>query len=300
MLLLSPGTKGRVGPHRLYRKIALRLVRLGFHVLRFDFHGLGDSEGELDIDILVDMYNSIMGGRYVEDTEAAMDWVAAELGITRFVGSGLCGGSITALLTAERDSRIDCLLTLGIPTVLDGGPENWGRFVSNGRLKELRQGYLQKLADPRSWGRLLSGKSSYGVIWKALRSGRPRPRDMDSQRTKPGPSNVNPRFAPAFLSVLESGRPIMLIFSGADRLHHHFNEAFQAANERRARRLSGSYEVHVIESANHVLSDPAWLDAFMDRALAWLSARYPEIIEIPRGAKLGHSQPEAPIAYRQD
>jgi uncharacterized protein len=271
VLLLSPGTKGRVGPHRLYRKIALRLVRLGFHVLRFDFHGLGDSEGELDVDVLVDMYNSIMGGRYVEDTVAAMDWVAAELGITRFVGSGLCGGSITALLTAERDSRMESLLTLGIPTVLDGGPENWGRFLSNGRLKELRHGYLRKLADPGSWGRLLSGRSSYGVIWKALRSRRP--------------SNVNPRFAPAFLSVLASGRPIMLIFSGADRLHHDFDEAFQAAHQEHARTLSGTYEVHVIESANHVLSDPVWLDAFMDHALAWLGACHPARIEVPEPPK---------------
>ena len=39
LLLLSPGIKGRVGPHRLYLKMADRLVGMGFHVLRFDFRG---------------------------------------------------------------------------------------------------------------------------------------------------------------------------------------------------------------------------------------------------------------------
>ena len=75
VLLLSPGIKGRVGPHRLYLKIAARLAPLGFHVLRFDYHGLGDSEGEISELVLVDMYNTIHGGRYTGDTVAAMDWM---------------------------------------------------------------------------------------------------------------------------------------------------------------------------------------------------------------------------------
>ena len=103
VLLLSPGIKGRIGPHRLYLKLAAQLVPAGFHVLRFDFHGLGDSEGELHEELLADVYNTIQGGRYVEDTIAAMNWMEAEHGIAQFIGSGLCGGSITALLSAARD-----------------------------------------------------------------------------------------------------------------------------------------------------------------------------------------------------
>ena len=131
ILMLSPGMKGRVGPHSLYLKFAERLVPLGFHLLRFDFYGLGDSEGELTEDVLADMYNAIQGGRYVDDTIAAMDWMQAEHGIKRFVGSGLCGGSITSLLTAQRDPRIFALLGIGLPAVLDGGEANWGALDSS-------------------------------------------------------------------------------------------------------------------------------------------------------------------------
>ena len=85
VLLLSPGIKGRVGPHRLYLKIAERLVPMGFHVLRFDFYGLGDSEGEIEEHLLSDMYNTIQSGRYVDDTIAAMDWMRATTSLPRAV-----------------------------------------------------------------------------------------------------------------------------------------------------------------------------------------------------------------------
>jgi dienelactone hydrolase len=160
VLLLSPGIKGRVGPHRLYLSIAARLVPLGFHVLRFDYYGLGDSEGELSERALADMYNSIQAGRYIGDTIAAMDWMQRTLEIRRFVGSGLCGGSISALATAEVDRRIECLLGMGLPTVLEGGPENWARILTKHQIVSLRHRHdppCQRSTEPihalrpRSW-----------------------------------------------------------------------------------------------------------------------------------------------------
>ena len=41
ILLLSPGEKNRVAPHRLYVKMAQQFSSLGFLVLRFDPEGLG-------------------------------------------------------------------------------------------------------------------------------------------------------------------------------------------------------------------------------------------------------------------
>ena len=166
VLLLSPGIKGRVGPHRLYLKIAERLTPLGFHVLRFDYHGLGDSEGELAERVLADMYNSIQAGRYVGDTIAAMDWMQETFGIRRFVGSGLCGGIDQRTPNGGVDSRIECLLGIGLPTVLEGGPENWARVLSQHQIVSMRNSYFSKLVDPKSLMRFLSGKSNYRTILK--------------------------------------------------------------------------------------------------------------------------------------
>lgn len=278
VLLLSPGIKGRVGPHRLYLKLANRLVSRGFHVLRFDYSGLGDSAGEISERMLVDVYTSIQTGRNVGDTIAAMDWMQRTHGIKRFIGSGLCGGSISALLAAETDSRIESLLGIGLPTVLEGGPENWARILTQQQLVSLRGAYLRKLANPRSWLRFLAGKSDIRSIWRvmknwAFRTSRPRKAPNESP-PKAEVDNTNPRFAGAFLAILRSRRPVLLVFSGADRLHAQFRENFEAHQAVALASLRNLYEVHVVRDANHVLSDPAWLSELLQVAEQWLNVRY--------------------------
>src|SRR5215204_5779178 len=95
ILLLSPGVKMRVAPHRLYNKMAARFVAHGYPVLRFDFHGLGDSEGDAPETLLADLYGATQVGRFVADTTAAMDWMQRNHAVTRFVAAGLCGGALT-------------------------------------------------------------------------------------------------------------------------------------------------------------------------------------------------------------
>ncbi len=102
VLILSPGVKMRVAPHRLYNKLAERFVAMGYPVLRFDFHGLGDSEGAAPEALLADFYGATQLGRYVGDTVAAMDWMQRTYGTRRFIAAGLCGGALTGLLTAAR------------------------------------------------------------------------------------------------------------------------------------------------------------------------------------------------------
>jgi len=294
VLLLSPGIKGRVGPHRLYLKIAERLAPLGFHVLRFDYHGLGDSEGAVAEHVLADMYNTIHGGRYANDTIAAMDWMQTNYRVGRFVGSGLCGGSISALLTAERDARIECLLGIGLPTVLEGGPENWAIALSQHQIASIRGSYFGKLADPKSLLRLLSGKSNYSAIAKILRQWLAGPKTAADTATTVQPAAVdrtNPRFASAFVSMLESSRAMLLIFSGADRLHAQFAENFESHNQQRIHSSRHLYSVHVIPNANHVLSDPAWVAEMLDVSEHWLAARYP----VPCGQTLGDHEQSQPV-----
>lgn len=278
VLLLSPGIKGRVGPHRLYLKIAARLVPLGFHVLRFDFPGLGDSDGALSERVMADMYNSIQSGRYVGDTTAAMDWMENTCRVRRFVGSGLCGGSLTALLTAENDRRIECLLGIGLPATMEGSREHWGRHLTEGQLARVRDGYFRRLRSPESWRRLLLGRSDYAVIWKAIRqvlvpagSRAPAPAAADDRTD----DNTNPRFGPAFRAVAESGRPLLLLFGENDRLHFAFAEKFEARNAPWLQHRPRPYSVQLISKANHVMSDNPWVKEMLDIAERWLQDQYP-------------------------
>ena len=95
---------------------------------------------------------------------------------------------------------------------------------------------------------------------------------------------TNPRFASAFLSMLESSGPLLLVFSGADRLHAQFAENFESHNEARIRHLRHLYSVHVVPHANHVLSDPAWIAEMLDVGERWLTTRYPASLSATRPA----------------
>jgi pimeloyl-ACP methyl ester carboxylesterase len=281
VLLLSPGIKGRVGPHRLYLKMAARLVGLGFHVLRFDFAGLGDSEGAIDDSVLANVYNSIQSGRYVGDTLAAMDWMKGECGVDRFVGSGLCGGSITALLAGADDQRMRSMLALSIPTALDGGEANWGRFATDRQLAGIRRGYFMRLAKPDAWRRLLSGRTNYRTLWRSLRAALPRtPKDSPAAAAPVESAGMprddtNPKFAPAFMKFLRSKRPMLLVFSGGDRLQWDFEEKFVARNRPHLEPLKHYYEMRTIANANHILSDPAWVRELLELAADWLDRVHP-------------------------
>ena len=46
IVFLHGWTGYRIGPHRIFVEAARRLAAVGYHSLRFDFRGRGDSDGE--------------------------------------------------------------------------------------------------------------------------------------------------------------------------------------------------------------------------------------------------------------
>lgn len=279
ILLLSPGVKMRVAPHRLYNRMAEHFAGLGYPVLRFDFHGLGDAEGEVPEKLLADLYGSVQIGRYVGDTRAAMEWMRREFGLERFIAAGLCGGAITGLLAARKDPRIVGLLGLGIPVILDSAQADKSRFLTQGQMDRLQRGYFSKLLDPQSWFRLLTFQSDYRVIWRILRRrfAGPAPDVPESGGDaghKEEDDNTNPLFAPAFFDMVDSGRQILFIFSGSDRLDWEYEEKFA---RRHAERLAGAkdcYEVTTIPEANHILSMPEWQQSMLRLCDDWLARHF--------------------------
>lgn len=281
IVLLSPGVKMRVGPQCLYRRMTDRFVRLGFPVFRFDFYGLGDSEGELTEVALADVYNHIEVGRFVDDTLDGLDWMERHCGLSRFVVSGLCGGAITGLLAAGRDPRIAGLLSLGITPVLASRAANPGAYMTTGQLHDLRRGYLRKLIDPMSWWRLLTLRSEYDLIWTTLfeplkRAFRKRAAVTATATAAPAADdNANPLFPPAFFHMIDTDRPMLLVFSGGDRLYWEFQEKFEARYVERLKAAHAGYKVHVVPNANHVLSLPEWEDDMLRVAQQWLDEKFP-------------------------
>jgi len=278
VILLSPGVKMRVAPHRLYLKMTERFVSLGYPVLRFDFYGLGDSEGEVQEEYLADLYGSIQVGRYVDDTLAAMDWMQQTYGTSQFIVSGLCGGAITGLLAGARDQRVTCLLGLAIPVILDGSRIDFTKYMTDVQSKGMRDGYIQKLWDLgawRSWVRFLTFQSDYRLIARLLlKPLLSRVRPTMSASPVPGQSevvdNTNPYFAPAFRRMISTSRYVYLIFAEVDRLYYEFEKKFVERNRAELESYGHWYEVHVTKDANHIFSFREWEEDMLDQCSRWL------------------------------
>jgi hypothetical protein len=268
IIILSPGIKNRVAPHRLYVKMAKMFQEMGYEVFRFDPEGLGDSDGEIDVALAADLYRSIQTGRFVEDTIEAMDWMEKERGISRFVLSGLCGGAITGLLAGAEDPRVAGLHSLGIPVILDGSEVDSSRFITDGQLDRLKKGYLRKLTDPRSWIRLLSFKSDFGMLFRSFFR-------KKSPQEPATTDNYNPLFSQAFEQFAAAGKKMLLVFSGADRLYWEFQEKFLDRHGALAERYRESYSIHVIEEANHIFSFEEWQRDMLSVSRAWLIGNFP-------------------------
>ncbi|MEW8624375.1 MAG: hypothetical protein AB2551_01315 [Candidatus Thiodiazotropha sp.] len=285
VLLLSPGVKMRVGPHRLYNKLSKKLIDHGVNVFRFDFFGLGDSEGVIDESVLKDVYNTILDGRFIGDTVDAMDWLESNQGQKQFILGGLCGGALTGLLTACEDQRVTGLLALGIINVFEGGEDNFGKFVTEGQLTSLKDGYIKKLTDISSWKRLLTFKSDFRVIFKILlkplrklASNVQGAKDEDAEFAMPKTlqgSNVNPKFAPSFFKMLKNSKKMLLIFSGADRLLWEFEEKFENIYKKKLKSYKDVYQVHTIPDANHILASREWEASVYEYVDDWLRVNYP-------------------------
>jgi hypothetical protein len=287
VVLYSPGAKMRVGPGRLYVPLTEVLTAMGYLVLRFDFYGLGDSEGDLEETVLADVYTNIQVGRYVADGQIALEWLRREYGASRFIVGGLCGGALTGLLVAEREPSIEALLSIGMTVTLDSDGATPSKYLTRFELAHLRQGYLAKLLNPKAWLRLLTFRSDFSVIVRSMLAGLAdrvrgvaggRAASTSTPMTSPADlaaaphlANVNPLFPTAFFAFLDRGGRALMVFSEKDRMLGDWREKFLDLHPEPMRRFAPQVREHVVAGANHVLSERAWQQEMHDVARQWLA-----------------------------
>jgi len=287
IILLSPGIKSHIGPHRLYVNMAERYSKDGYVVLRFDFHGLADSEGDVEETFVADIYGSIEQGRYVDDVLAAMDYLENEQGIGRIVLGGLCGGAITGLIAGSFDSRVVGLIGLGIPVINASTPMNQSKYMTAGQAASLRSSYFEKLRDVSAWKRFFSFKSDYRIIWRILFK-KSAPSSVQPAGISPAPdcgtkqavenslndSNVNMLFPQAFHKMVSSSRRLLLIFSEMDRLYWEFNEKFWQPYMQIYQDKMSFIDVRILKNANHIISSPDSQKEMLDWTSGWLEENH--------------------------
>ena len=234
VVLLCPGHQYRVGPHRMYVKLARCLENEGYHVLRVDSEGIGDSTGGFSDEYLHEVHARIQRGKFIKSSSWIIRQYRKEYGLKKVVVSGLCGGSLTGLLVSRCCRAVDAVVGLGLPfkfiDVQDpiSGPAATNELQKKGASAPVRESlfqvYLRKTLDLDAWKRALFLRSDYRLIINALKHAF----QMKVLRRNP---TIIYKAIDALFKLFDSDRPVLLIYSGND--FHYQN--FQAIVEQNAK-----------------------------------------------------------------
>lgn len=276
--LLNAGLKGRVAPNRISVRIARALCARGFPVLRFDAHGVGDSEGELTgvNELNMDVWGMIQRGALVADTLAANDVLARETGKDRIVVFGQCGGAVTAALAAAADGRVRAAVLVDLPVRLVSSSidmtDLWMDIHPPG---EMVKEYLRKAADPRAWMKLLRLQSNFTglrkVVFRGLGAGR-----RKGLRGGAAGHPVSDRFLwslkDACDSFLARKGLLSFVFAENDFSVKEFRQDLLPFLDGGGRGLPRGVSLHVIKDANHIYTEEAWQAELFGRINAFFDA----------------------------
>ncbi|MBN1464148.1 hydrolase 1, exosortase A system-associated [candidate division KSB1 bacterium] len=137
VLMIVGGAQTRIGSHRMYVQLARFLCRNGLPVMRFDYEGLGDSEGDF------------VGFEYAGPSiRAAVDTLYLSFSsLQRVVIWALCDGATAAILYAPSDSERICSLVVANP------------FLESETAKAqtiLKNYYIRRLMQADFWRKVLT------------------------------------------------------------------------------------------------------------------------------------------------
>lgn len=102
VLLCYPFGQEYMRAHRAFRQLALLLSGKGFHVLRFDYRGTGDSAGDLD--------EGVLAGGWLDDIDLAVEELRESAGVDDVSIVGLRLGALLAAEACRRRTDISRLV----------------------------------------------------------------------------------------------------------------------------------------------------------------------------------------------
>ncbi len=242
VLIVVGGPQYRTGSHRQFTLLARLLAERGVPALRFDYRGMGDSDGEVRT-----------FERVGADIRCAIDQLFTRLpGLKDVVLWGLCDAASAALFYAHQDARVSGLILLN----------PWVRTEQGLARAHLRQYYLQRLFQTSLWGKIACGEFKVRDAARALGKS---VLDALGAGSPPGTAGNSAGGEPPLPDRMEAallkfpGR-VLLILSGNDLTAQEFKDAVSGSG--RWRRLLADARVtrRDLPEANHTFARREWRD----------------------------------------
>ena len=249
LLVVVGGPQYRVGSHRQFVLLARDLAVAGFPVLRFDYRGMGDAEGD---------------PATFEDTAPDIQRALAELlrecpQVQRVVLWGLCDGASAALLYLQRggDPRIVgvCLLN------------PWVRTATGLARAQVRHYYGQRLFEREFWRKLLNGQVDIGATARELAR---KLATIFDGRVGGGESADESYPTRMAQGLTKGGGQVLLVLSGRDLVAQEFIDHTTADPQWRAALAAPGVQRLDLPLADHTCSSAEWRGWVAQATVRWL------------------------------
>lgn len=140
-------------------KLAERLCKEGFTVLRFDFTGNGESEGQLSEGTLT---------QAVSDLKSALDFVSAltKIDNEKIYVIGHSMGAATGIITASEDTRIKKMISIASPVNVERFEKNYQEIIRkiNFRIPTSALAALEKLLITKVAFEMIKDAKKYNIL----------------------------------------------------------------------------------------------------------------------------------------
>jgi len=251
VLIVVGGPQYRAGSHRQFTLLARDLAAAGVPAMRFDYRGMGDSEGELRSFDSVDA-----------DLRAAIDRFFLEVpGMQEVVLWGLCDGASAAAMYAPQDARVAGLVLLN----------PWVRTEEGAARATIKHYYRARLFDARLWKKVASGQfdvtASVRGLWQDLgKAFRPRPQAAASVAA-PAEAPLPERMQAA---LARFGGRVLVVLSGADLTAQEFADLSSRPGAWQKLLAAPRFTRQKIDKADHTFSRRPWQDQVSNWTRDWL------------------------------
>jgi uncharacterized protein len=244
VLIVVGGPQYRVGSHRQFVHLARSLAAAGIPAMRFDFAGMGDSDG----------VSRAFDDRSHEIGAAIDAFFAAVPGLS---GIALCDGASAALFVAANDPRVKKLVLLN----------PWARTEEGLARTHMRHHYAKNVASLDFWKRLATGRvhvlravREFVATWRKSRGA-----------NESGPTlSFQERMARGWIAFRG---PILLVLSGDDLTAREFEEYVAREQGWKGLVAEPRVEVRRLPEADHTFSCATWRDDVATLTVEWLQAR---------------------------
>lgn len=258
VLIVVGGPQYRAGSHRQFTLLARQLAQHGIPAFRFDYRGMGDSEGEPRNFEGVDA-----------DVRSAIDAFMRQVpSLRQVVVWGLCDAASAATYYGHADARV-AGLALANP---------WVHSPAGAARAKLKHYYLRRLLQRSFWTKLLSGKVQVGASLGDLRNSA-KLANGESGEVAAGtawdPRHGQDGYVERMLQGLRrfEGR-VLLLLSGNDLTAQEFIDLLGRDRQWRKQFDTARATRHTLAAANHTFSTQAWRDQVGQWTAAWVAGMH--------------------------